>query len=242
MKRIVPSRGWLVVLLALSWCSRGLAATITGRKAGGLYVEFAKLLAREDTEMTLDLARWLGSTVDADCKVEKEEARSFSRVQKRLAGAFAAKVCKPYLQLWEEAAAPCDKKAPPEWREDENGAAERVDLDGYFGALTDGIREAPSEIERDALMFGLVGALSTHVTMEFPNERVVQWATQAMLAYTQDAPPDKVLRSAHMMVQAWVPPAPELAKVLTDYARDHKPLTGEQVEQINSVAHDLEAR
>src|SRR5215471_16735006 len=185
MKMRVTKRGLAAVLLALVWVTFALGAAMSGRKAGESYVQFARLLAREDTPMTDELAHWLGGAVDSDCKPEKEKGAKFTRDQKKLVSTFAAKVCKPYLQLWEQAAAPCDKQSAPEWCNDENAASEHVDLDGYFGALTDGIREAPSDIERDALMFGLVGTLSSHVITDFPNNRVINWATGGLSAYAQ---------------------------------------------------------
>lgn len=230
------------LLLLLGWIPLLSGATMTGRKAGESYVEFAKLLAREDTPMTDDLARWLGGAVDSECKPEKEKGGSFTRVQKKLVSTFASKVCKPYLALWEQAAAPCDKESAPEWCNDENAASEHVDLDGYYAALTDGIRDSQSAIERDALMFGVVGTLSTHVITEFPNDQVVKWASESLTAYSREASPEGVLRFAGQMRQAWIPRSPQLAGILHEYARSHRPLSPEQVDQINSVAQDLEAR
>jgi len=228
------------VLFVLPAVSRVYAGA--GSKVARAHVEFAKQLAREQIEMTDDLATWFDTAVDSSCSPVPSAATSASESRRRILNSFAEKVCKPWSEFWESAMAPCDAEPPAAWCDDEVAGPEHIDLAGYFKTLTVGIRNAASTIERDALIRIVVNTFEAHVMTEFPASSLDRWAADTLSAYSNGASPAAFAKVARQLKETWVHEAPQVADVITKYANAGTTLDTNQKNELLVIAQYFASR
>src|SRR5262245_40596613 len=116
MKARVPNYVQAALSLMLATVAPLGGATRTGQVVGRLHIESAKQLAADGVPMTEELAQWLGDITDSsDCEPDPENVRDLDATRQKVLRLYIEKVCKPYVQLWNEAIAPCDEEPPARW-------------------------------------------------------------------------------------------------------------------------------
>jgi hypothetical protein len=205
-------------------CSEALA--IEGRAVAQHQDKFVAELARNNAVMSDELATWLDGAVDPDCRPKASHVDGEGR--QRLLKVYIQEICKPWLQLWDDATAPCEAEPPAPWCNDESAASEHIDLAGYFSTTIDSLKAAKSDIARDALMRFAVGTLGAHVVTEFRQSDVENWAAGCLEPYARSASPTGMLWTARELEDSWVPKSARIADILLDYVKRTPTLNAEQ--------------
>jgi len=189
---------------------------------------FAVVLANERVRFGSDFLKWVTAKVNENCRAVDSTNGGLDASQTRQVAAYRDRYCKPWLDAWEKALAPCDRNRPPAWCDDEDAMPKRVNLEPYFSGLAIALADASDSLARYNIMAVAVSATAPHLISEFPRASVDEWVARPASEFLKTGSPTEALEIAHDLSGTWVGLGPALARELSLYAERSNDLTDDQ--------------